>query len=224
MKGEWEDDSKTYSNKVETRPKPWLSTGMSKCYTTQSDRHYLLSGSKEMSTIFDGYELGDIIQLYNYVSVARHTLDTNNNMGAPAIWRVLLISRSPLSVAPLHCTMHCPIQSDCSSDCQGGGHVSQSSSHYNIGVGSICEGGHKLKVFTSYSCNSIAVQPAPNGCSTCELDTSSGRKKWLNYPVQLKSLVDSAGVSHHLSRTGPSHTHTGVQDNTSCMQDNIAMQ
>ena len=32
------------------------------------------------------------------------TTDTNNNMGVPATWRVLLTSRSLLSVAPLHCT------------------------------------------------------------------------------------------------------------------------
>ena len=31
-------------------------------------------------------------------------VDTNNNMGAPAIWRALLNVRDPLSVAPLHCT------------------------------------------------------------------------------------------------------------------------
>ena len=37
-----------------------------------------------------------------------------------------------------------------------------------------------------------------------------------------KALVDSAGVSHYLPRTGPSHTHTGVQDNSSCIQDSIA--
>ena len=111
---------------------------------------------------------------------------------------------------------HGPIQSGCSSECQGGSHVSQSSTHYNIGVDSGCEGGHKLKVFTPYRCNSIAVQPAPNGCSTCELDTSSGWKEWLDNPVQLKPLVDSAGVSHRLPRTGVPHTNTGVQDNSSC--------
>ena len=30
-------------------------------------------------------------------------------------------------------------------------------------------------------------------------------------------LVDSAGVCHHLPRTGLPHTHTGVQDNGSCI-------
>ena len=46
------------------------------------------------------------------------------------------------------------------------------------------------------------------------LDTSSGWKEWLNNPVQSKSLVDSAGVSHCLPRTG----HTGVQNNSSCIK------
>ena len=41
---------------------------------------------------------------------------------------------------------HCPIQSGCSNECQGGGHISQNSIHYSGGVGSVCEGGHKIKV------------------------------------------------------------------------------
>ena len=45
---------------------------------------------------------------------------------------------------------------------------------------------------------------------------SIGQNEWFNYPFQKKPLCDSAGVSHHLSRTDPSHTHTGVQDNSSC--------
>ena len=117
---------------------------------------------------------------------------------------------------------HCPIQPGCNSECQGGGHISQSSTHHNSGVGGICEGGHKLKVFTLYRCNIIAVQTAVSGCSTRELDTSSSWKEWFNNPVQKSSLCHSAGVSHHLSRTDLSHTNTGVQDNSSCIQGNFA--
>ena len=118
---------------------------------------------------------------------------------------------------------HCPTQSGCGVDCQGGGHISQQSTHYSSGVGSVCEGGHKVKVFTLYSCNIIAVHTTPSGCGTCELDSIISRNEWLNNPLHSNSLVDSAGVSHHLSGTGLSRTHTGVQDNSSCMQDNIAM-
>ena len=138
-------------------------------------------------------------------------------MGAPATLRILLFVGDPNAVIPLHCMYHCPIQTGCSSECQGGGHVSQRSAEYNRRVGSVCESGHKLKVFTLYSCNSTAVQPAPNGCNTCELDTSTGWKERLNNPVQKKSLCDSAVVSHHLPSTGLPHTHTGVQDNSSCI-------
>ena len=37
---------------------------------------------------------------------------------------------------------HCPTQSGCGVECQGGGHISQQSTHYSSGVGSVCEGGH----------------------------------------------------------------------------------
>ena len=60
-------------------------------------------------SIFDGYKLRShnaTLQFSFCFSVARHTptVDTNNNMGAPAIWRVLLNAVDPLSIAPLHCT------------------------------------------------------------------------------------------------------------------------
>ena len=108
---------------------------------------------------------------------------------------------------------HCPIQSDCSSECQGGGHVSYSGTHYSHGVGSICEGGYKVKVFTLYSCNIIAVHTTPSRCTAQqESYTSAAIEEWLNNPVQNSSLSDSAGVSHHFPRTG----YTGVQNNSSC--------
>ena len=46
-------------------------------------------------------------------------------MDIPATLRLLLFIGVAFSVDPLRC------------------HVSQSSSHYNSGVGSVCEGGHK---------------------------------------------------------------------------------
>ena len=55
------------------------------------------------------------------------------------------------------------------------------------------------------------------------LDSIISRNEWVNNPLHSNSLVDSAGVSHHLSRTGLPHTHTGVQDNSSWMQDSIGM-
>ena len=115
---------------------------------------------------------------------------------------------------------HCPIQSDCSSECQGGGYISQSSGTHHYHAGSVCEGGHKVKVSTLYSCNIVAVKTSPNGVSTSEFDICVIQNEWLNNPLQKKPLVDSAGVSHHLSGTGPSHTHTGVQDSSSCIWDN----
>ena len=118
---------------------------------------------------------------------------------------------------------HCPTQSGCGVECQGGGHVSQQSTHYSGGVGSVWEGGHKVKVSTLYSCNIIAVHTPPSGCGTCELDSIISRNEWLNNPLHSNSLSDSAGVSHHLPRADLPHTHTGVQDNSSWMQDSIGM-
>ena len=111
---------------------------------------------------------------------------------------------------------HCPIQSDRSSECQGGGYISQSSTPYNIGVGSVCESGHKVKVSTLYSCNIVAVKTSPNGVCTSEFNICVVQNEWLNNPLQKKPLCNSAGVSHCLPRTDTSHTHTGVQDNSSC--------
>ena len=109
---------------------------------------------------------------------------------------------------------YCPIQSDHSSDCQGGGHVSQITTCSSHAVGSICEGGHKGDVTALGRCDIIAVHTSPNWCAIQH--ESYTTEKWLNKPVQSKPLHNSASISHHLSRAGLPHTHTGVQDNSSC--------
>ena len=125
-------------------------------------------------------------------------MNQNNNMHVPATLTVLLLIGNESAVDPLHCTT-VPFSLELALNARVEVmSASQSSPHYNSGVGSGCECSHKLKVFTLYSCNSTAVQPAPNGCNTCELDTSTGWKERLNNPVQKKSLCDSAVVSHHL--------------------------
>ena len=137
-------------------------------------------------------------------------------MNIPTTLIVLLFIGVASAVDPLHCTTVPFMQTGCSRDCQGRGHISQISPHCNTGVGGICEGGHKVEVNTLYRCNIVAVQPAPNGCSSHELNASTGWKERLNNPVKKKPLCDSAGVSHHLSRTDLPCTHTGVQDKGSC--------
>ena len=61
--------------------------------------------------------------------------------------------------------------------------------------GSGCEGGHKVEVFTLYSCNIIAVHTTPSGCTAQqEPYTSAAIEEWLNNPVQNSSLSDNACV------------------------------
>ena len=111
---------------------------------------------------------------------------------------------------------HWPIQSSSGVECQSGGHICKYIIH---GVGNICEGSYKVNVIALWIC-ALPKYSRPNGVSSNELDTTiAGWKEWLNNPLQLKALEDSAGESHHLSGTSLSHTHTGIQDNSTCIQD-----
>ena len=81
-------------------------------------------------------------------------------MGAPAIWRVLLNVRDPLSVAPLHCTT-VPFSLTVVVIVR----VEVMSATGPHAVGSTCEGGHKGDVTALWRCDTIAVHAPPNWCA-----------------------------------------------------------
>ena len=137
-----------------------------------------------------------------------------NNMAAPATLTVLLFIGIASSVDPLHCTT-VPFKLAVAGNVRVEVMSARVVPLTSVGLAVFVRMATKLK--SSHRCNTVAVQLSP-GVSACELNASTSWKEWLNNPVQKKSLVDSAGVSHHLSRTGPSHTHTGVQDKSSCIK------
>ena len=119
-------------------------------------------------------------------------------MDVPATLRLWLTIGKPAAVDPLHYTT-VPFSLDVALNARVEVMSTRVVLTTTLGLMVAVRVATKLKVFIPDRCNSIAVQPAPNGCSTCELDTSSGWKEWLDNPVQLKPLCDSAGVSHRIS-------------------------
>ena len=93
---------------------------------------------------------------------------------------------------------HCPIELSSGSEPEGGRQVC----YITHAISDICEGGQIVKVSTLYGWCITATPTFTRGWSILKPQKSTVHKDWISSPTDNGSLDHSAGVGHHLPRTG----------------------
>ena len=118
----------------------------------------------------------------------QHTCNTESTVGH-------LYSSCSWSPALYHCTIH----PGTGSEPEGRSHVCKTI----LSRTNTCQGGPIVQVSTWYSGTVTAVYNSVlSRCATWELQTIGLSNKWFSNPLKKNSLGHSAGVGHHLPRTG----------------------